>query len=296
MPVHSLTTDTRTLISILEQGNVLVITGAGISTDSGIPDYRGPSGAAQRRHAPMTYQTFRKDPKGRHRYWARSHLGWPHMAAARPNAGHYAIAEWEKAGLIRGVITQNVDGLHQKAGSRVVLDLHGRLDSVVCLECGHTISRHDLHHELTHANPHWQGMATLTNPDGDAELDEAFIDSFHMVDCPECGGALKPDVVYFGENVPVHRVEQATSWTDQASSVLVLGSTLTVFSARRFVSRAHKADTPIVIVNQGATRCDDIAALTIHAPLSDLLPHVTASVNYEPGGPLSELSRLNTPS
>lgn len=289
-------TDEQALLAILEQGNTLVITGAGISTDSGIPDYRGPSGAAQRKHAPMTYQTFRKDAKGRHRYWARSHLGWPFMAAAQPNRGHYAVAHWESLGLLRGVITQNVDGLHHHAGSTNVLDLHGRLDSVICLDCGHRLSRHDLHEQLSRANPDWDAVATLTNPDGDAELDDSFIDSFRMIDCPSCSGALKPDVVYFGENVPVERVERARVWTDQASSVLVLGSTLTVFSARRFVTHAHKRGLPIVIINQGPTRCDDVATITIDAPLSEFLPHVTTTLRHDVGGPLSELNRLSTPS
>jgi len=265
------------LQELLEAGNLLVISGAGISTDSGIPDYRGPSGAAQRKHAPMTYQTFRADPRGRHRYWARSHLGWPHMAQAQPNASHYAIAQWEHERLLTGVITQNVDGLHTRAGSTQVIDLHGRLDTVMCMGCDARTSRADLHQQLCDLNPTWSGVAKLTNPDGDVDLEEEFIDSFTMVACDRCGGALKPDVVYFGENVPAHRVDEAYALTDACASVLVVGSTLTVYSARRFVTRAHQQDKPIVIINQGSTKCDHLATACLDAPLSEVLPRITSS-------------------
>jgi len=265
----------QVLQDLLEDGNALVITGAGISTDSGIPDYRGPSGAAQRKHSPMTYQTFRTDPRGRHRYWARSHLGWPHMASAQPNAAHVAVAQWEQVGFLCGLITQNVDSLHTKAGHVNVVDLHGRLDTVMCMQCDRRVPRAQIHQELTKLNPTWNGVANLTNPDGDADLDEEFIDSFTMVHCSSCNGALKPDVVYFGENVPVERVEQCNALTDQCSSVIILGSTLSVYSARRFVMRAHKVGKPIAIVNQGETRFDEHAAIRLDAPLADVLPRIT---------------------
>lgn len=277
MPEPSSRTD-HLLQELLEAGNLLVLSGAGISTDSGIPDYRGPSGAAQRKHAPMTYQTFRSDPRGRHRYWARSHLGWPHMAQAQPNAAHLAVAHWEREGRLTGVITQNVDGLHTRAGSSRVIDLHGRLDTVMCMGCGVRTSRDHLHQRLCKLNPSWSAVPQVTNPDGDVELADEFIDSFTMVDCNHCGGALKPDVVYFGENVPSERVDQAYALTDTCDSLLVVGSTLTVYSARRFVTRAHQQGKPIVIINQGSTRCDHLATACLDAPLSDLLPRITSTL------------------
>jgi NAD-dependent SIR2 family protein deacetylase len=259
------------LAAQLADGGVVVLSGAGLSTESGIPDYRGPSGAAQRRHAPMTYQAFVRDPVARRRYWARSHLGWQHMAAARPNSGHRAVSRLEAAGVVTGVITQNVDGLHQAAGSRSVIDLHGRLDRVVCLTCGAFSGRRRLDERLSAANVDWHGQALVMNPDGDVDMAEAHLDAFTLVDCEACGGVLKPDVVYFGENVPRQRVEQAYAWVDAASVLLVLGSSLHVFSGRRFVMRAAGAGIPVVIVNQGPTRGDDVATLKIDAPLGETL-------------------------
>ncbi len=244
-----------------------MLSGAGLSTESGIPDYRGPSGAALRRHAPMTFQAFVRDPAARRRYWARSHLGWRHIAQAQPNAGHLAVAELERAGLVTGVITQNVDGLHQAAGSDAVIDLHGRLDRVACLSCGALSDRRRLDLRLREANADWHGQALAMNPDGDVDLADPHLDEFTLVDCEACGGVLKPDVVYFGETVPRERVEQAYSWVDAAATLLVLGSSLHVFSGRRFVMRAAGADIPVVIVNQGPTRGDEVAAVKIDAPL-----------------------------
>src|SRR3954469_8120939 len=190
------------LACLVSDGEVVVLSGAGLSTESGIPDYRGPTGAA-RRHSPMTYQAFLKDPVARRRYWARSHVGWQHFAGAQPNDGHRVVAELERAGLITGTITQNVDGLHQAAGSEQVIDLHGRLDRVVCLSCGQTSPRGALSSRLSRANASWQSSVTRLNPDGDADLADEDLDGFTVVDCEGCGGVLKPDVVYFGENVPV---------------------------------------------------------------------------------------------
>ena len=265
------------LRDLLADGGVVVLSGAGLSTESGIPDYRGPSGAALRRHAPMTYQAFRRDPRARHRYWARSHLGWPTMRDAQPNDGHRAVAAWEQAGLVTGVITQNVDGLHQKAGSRAVVDLHGRLDRVACLDCRMQVSRDALHARVAAANPAWAALPTITNPDGDVELPDDAIDSFTMLDCTSCGGALKPDVVYFGESVPADRVERCYAMVDQARSVLVLGSSLTVYSGRRFVMRAQGSGIPVAVVNQGPTRADDVAAIRVAAPLGVTLTALTAT-------------------
>jgi NAD-dependent SIR2 family protein deacetylase len=263
---------------LIERGGVLVLSGAGLSTESGIPDYRGPTGATLRRHAPMTFQAFVRDPVARRRYWARSHLGWRHIAQAQPNAGHLAVADLERAGVVTGVITQNVDGLHQAAGSNDVIDLHGRLDRVVCLSCGALSDRRHLDVRLRAANVDWRGQALTTNPDGDVELADVHLDQFTVVDCEICGGVLKPDVVYFGENVPRERVELAYSWVDAAGVLLVLGSSLHVFSGRRFVMRAAGAGTPVVIVNQGPTRGDEVAAVKVDAALGETLAAIAGGV------------------
>ena len=263
--------DLDQLAALMADGGVVALTGAGISTESGIPDYRGPSGAAQRRHAPMTYQAFTQDPVARRRYWARSHVGWALLGRAEPNDGHRALAELEGRGLVDGVVTQNVDGLHESAGSRTVVDLHGRLDRVRCLSCDRVIPRSDVRRRLDDANRDWRATVTSVNPDGDVALPDEQLDGFTVVDCEACGGLLKPDVVYFGENVPPARVEAANALIDSARSLLVLGTSLHVFSGRRHVVRAAKAGTPVVIVNQGPTRADDLATLRIDAPLGATL-------------------------
>jgi NAD-dependent SIR2 family protein deacetylase len=222
----------------------------------------------------MTYQAFRDDPVARRRYWARSHVGWQLMRTAIPNDGHRAVAELERRGLVTGTITQNVDGLHQAAGSRAVIDLHGRLDRVVCLACGTTSSRAALRERLDEVNREWRATVTAVNPDGDVDLPDEQLDGFVVVDCLECGGLLKPDVVYFGENVPVARVEASYSLLDGARLLLVLGSSLTVFSGRRFVLRAAKDGIPVAIVNDGPTRGDDLAAIKLETPLGETLTTV----------------------
>ena len=267
------------LIELIGNGNVAVLSGAGISTESGIPDYRGPEGSFKRNHQPMTYQIFLRDPFGRKRYWARSHLGWEFMAHVTPNKGHLAVAQLEHQGNIRGVITQNVDGLHQSAGSRNVIDLHGRLDRVTCLECGATWPRDVIQQRLAQANIGWLASATTFNPDGDAELTEAEVHTFREVACELCGGVLKPDVVYFGENVPPQRVEQAYDLVRSANTLLVLGSTLTVFSGRRFALDAQKRGIPVAIINSGPTRADEIATVKIDAPLGDTLTLVADALD-----------------
>jgi NAD-dependent SIR2 family protein deacetylase len=278
--VHRSDDDERldALSQLVADGGVLVLSGAGISTESGIPDYRGPSGAALRRHAPMTYQAFTRDEVARRRYWARSHVGWRLMTRAEPNDGHRAVAALERAGMVAGTITQNVDGLHQAAGAERVIDLHGRLDRVICLGCGDLTSRTELDARLTAANVEWRATITAVNPDGDVDLPEEQLDGFTVVDCLRCGGVLKPDVVYFGENVPVPRVEQAYAWLASARSVLVLGSSLTVFSGRRFVVRAAKEGIPVAIVNDGPTRGDDHALLKLETPLGATLTSVVERV------------------
>ena len=255
-------------------GGVVVLSGAGLSTDSGIPDYRGPSGAA-RRSTPMTYQAFTRDPVARRRYWARSHLGWRTIGDARPNAGHRAVARLQELGRLDGIITQNVDGLHQAGGAHGVVELHGNLSRIVCLDCGQRTDRLAHSGRLDAANPGFAAAVTAVNPDGDVEIDDAALDGFAVVDCLSCGGMLKPDVVYFGETVPPDRVAHSFALVASARTLLVLGSSLTVMSGRRFVLRAVKDGIRVAIVNRGVTRGEPYAGLLIDAPLGIVLPHVT---------------------
>ena len=259
------------LADLIAQGGVVALTGAGMSTDSGIPDYRGTSGAAVRRHAPMTFQEFTRDPAARHRYWARSHAGWPMMRGLVPNGGHRALAALEASGHIEAVITQNVDGLHATAGSKEVVDLHGRLNRVVCLDCAVVFPRDEIEDRIGAANPEWRARPRVRNPDGDVTLDDSDVTAFVMVDCPRCHGVLKPDVVYFGESVPPERVAASYAHVEQARALLVLGSSLHVFSGRRFVTRAAERDIPIAVVNQGPTRADDLAEVRVDGSISEVL-------------------------
>ena len=260
---------------IVAGGGVVILSGAGLSTESGIPDYRGPSGLA-RRAEPMTYQTFTGGAAARRRYWARSYQGWRHIAGAVPNAGHRAVAELQRRGLVAGIITQNVDGLHQAAGAQRLIELHGSLHRVVCLGCGQRTSRAALDQRLRAANHGWAAPAAQISPDGDAVLTDEQAASFRMVDCQDCGGALKPDVVFFGENVPRSRVDECYALTGRARALLVLGSSLTVMSGYRFVRHAARLGVPIVIINQGPTRGDEHATLVLHAPLGQALTALAA--------------------
>jgi len=256
---------------ILAERQVVVLSGAGLSTESGIPDYRGVTGTL-RRHTPMTYQEFVTSEDGRRRYWARSHVGWRTIARAEPNPGHFAVAALRDAGYVSAVITQNVDGLHGAAGTRDAVDLHGSLDRVVCLNCGQTSRREDLDRRLREANPDFQDTSTRINPDGDVELADEFVAAFRTVACDVCGdGILKPDVVFFGENVPKPRVQQCYELLDESRALLVLGSSLTVMSGLRFVRYAAKNGRPIAIVNQGETRGDSLAAVRVDLPLGPAL-------------------------
>jgi NAD-dependent SIR2 family protein deacetylase len=265
------------LTDLVAAGGVLVLSGAGISTESGIPDYRGPSSAA-RRTSPMTFQTFTGNPVARRRYWARSHLGWQLIERARPNRGHRAVAALQDHGLVSGVITQNVDGLHQAGGAREVTDLHGRLDRVRCLDCGRLSDRDELHARLAAANASWHAVAAGINPDGDVDLPDSALDGFRTVDCTACSGVLKPDVVFFGETVPPDRVAGCYERLAVSRSLLVLGSSLTVMSGHRFVLRAARDGRPVAIVNQGSTRGDRYAAVTLDAPIGSVLPALVARV------------------
>ena len=267
-----------TLADLVADGDVAVLTGAGLSTESGIPDYRGPMGRA-RSFAPITYQAFVGSASARQRYWARSHLGWRRISHASPNAGHAAVADLERRGLLAGIITQNVDGLHQAAGARNVIDLHGRLDRVACLDCGTVSSRWALDDRLREVNAGWVAHADQTNPDGDADVAERDVERFRIVACEPCGGLLKPDVVFFGESVPLPRVEQSYAVVDNASLLLVLGSSLTVMSGYRFVRHATKVGVPVAIVNQGPTRGDAHAALRLDAPLGRTLTELVRDLD-----------------
>jgi NAD-dependent SIR2 family protein deacetylase len=265
------------LVDVVADGGVLIVSGAGLSTESGIPDYRGPTGLA-RRATPMNYQTFTGSAAARRRYWARSYLGWRHIAQAVPNDGHRAVAELGRRGLLTGIITQNVDGLHQAAGASGVIELHGSLHRVICLSCGQRTSRAELDRRLAAANPGWDAAATLINPDGDAVLDEAATESFQPADCSACHGVLKPDVVFFGENVPSHRARACYALVERASVLVVLGSSLTVMSGFRYVRHAAGLQVPVIIVNQGSTRGDAYAAATLDAPLGQTLTALVAGL------------------
>ena len=272
------------LVALLHGRRVAVLTGAGMSTDSGIPDYRGPDSPPSN---PMTIRQFTSDRAFRQRYWARNHVGWRHMDETLPNAGHRALAALEHAGVVSGVITQNVDLLHTKAGSRTVINLHGTYAQVICLDCGNTMSRAALAELLEAANPGFVERAEAVGgiavaPDADAVVGDTT--SFRTIDCGYCGGMLKPDIVYFGENVPKDLVNEAYSLVDGADALLVAGSSLTVHSGYRFVRHAATRGIPIAIINRGRTRGDDLARVKIDngcspmlALLADELPTIASS-------------------
>jgi NAD-dependent SIR2 family protein deacetylase len=255
----------------------VALTGAGISTDSGIPDYRGPTSV---RATPMQFNEFVGSADAQRRYWARSYLGWRRIGRAQPNAGHRALADLERAGLA-GVITQNVDGLHSAAGSRGVINLHGDIASVVCLECGDRSARSVLQHRLATMNPQLDEPQVLEHaelrPDGDAVAHDW--QGFRLVGCVQCGGRLKPDVVFFGESVPKARVEAAYALVERAEVLVVLGSSLTVMSGLRFVRHHVKRLQPVVIINRGATRGDELATLKIDHGCSEALTEIRATLS-----------------
>jgi NAD+-dependent protein deacetylase sirtuin 4 len=273
------------LLDLLARGRAVALAGAGCSTESGIPDYRGPQGTLRRRQ-PMQYQEFVGSPEGRARYWSRSTVGWPRFSAARPNPAHAALARLEQAGTLRGVITQNVDGLHQVAGSREVVELHGSLARVRCLDCGRSGCRRELQERLLFLNAAWLerlgGHAATVAPDGDAELPAQELSAFRVPACDACDGVLKPDVVFFGENVPKPQVEAAWRLLDGAELLLVVGSSLAVFSGRRFVYGARKAGIPIAIVNLGPTRVDELADVKVDGQLGSVLPAVARELAAAP--------------
>lgn len=259
-------------VDVLTDRSIAVITGAGISTDSGLPDYRSP-GSPQR--SPMTIQQFMASESYRSHYWARNHIGWsrPHMAL--PNAGHYALAHLEHRGIVTGVITQNVDMLHAAAGSRRLVNLHGRGDRVVCTQCGHRMPRRELHDILTELNPGWTERHiedVEIAPDADAAITDT--EDFRVADCPRCGGILRTDVVFFGGSVDPEDVAQARSLVGESDALLVAGSSLSVASSMRFVREAAKSDKPIVIINRGPTCGDRYAAVHVYVGTSRALPYL----------------------
>ncbi len=264
--LETLTGTTDAAVDLLRDRRFVVLTGAGVSTDSGIPDYRGPNSPAR---MPMTYQEFVSGPAAQQRYWARSHIGWSRMKRAVPNPGHVALARLEAAGL-QMLVTQNVDGLHEAAGSSRLVALHGRIADVLCLSCRERTSRRSLHERLAALNPGFDRAHAdaVVRPDGDVELAET--SAFRVPACP-CGGVLKPDVVFFGENVPKERVQRCYDAVDAAEALLVAGSSLTVLSGFRFARHAHKRGLPLVIVNRGPTRADDLATLKLEVGTTEFL-------------------------
>lgn len=243
---------------------VFVLTGAGCSTASGIPDYRNAEGR-WKRSQPVTFQAFTSDPHTRARYWARSFVGWPRIDEARPNPAHVALAAWQAQGRLSQLLTQNVDGLHQQAGSCDVIDLHGRLDDVVCLQCQARQGRGELQIRLRAENPQWAHLGAAVAPDGDADLEGHDFSRFQVPACESCGGMLKPDVVFFGESVPRARFEKARAALARSDALLVVGSSLMVYSGYRFTRMAHEAGKPIAILNRGHTRADALASLKLDA-------------------------------
>jgi len=275
MPYAAGMGDARLETFLAAHRRLFVLTGAGCSTGSGIPDYRDEQGA-WKCTPPVTWQAFTGDRATRQRYWARSLLGWPRIARARPNAAHRALAALEARGRCELLLTQNVDGLHQAAGSVSVIDLHGRLDRVVCLGCGRGSARADLQVRLARANPDWAALEAAAAPDGDADLDGRDFAGFDVPACEACGGLLKPDVVFFGENVPRARVDAAMAHLGRADAVLVVGSSLMVYSGLRFVHAAVRAGKPVAAVNLGRTRADDLLRFRVAAPCGEALGFLAA--------------------
>ena len=279
------------LVDLVSGGGVLVLSGAGLSTESGIPDYRGSDGT--RRVQPMTFGEFKGSSEARRRYWARSYIGWQRFKAAEPNEGHHVVTDLQQAGYVGPVITQNVDGLHQAAGTAGVVELHGSLERAVCLTCGEVTTRLGLHERMTEANPGFmerfaEAAARVgsqwgeqVRPDGDIVLADGLVDSFHTPRCLVCGHeTVKPDVVFFGESVPKALVDQCFRLVEHAGAVLVLGSSLSVMSGYRFVRHAHRLGVPVAIVTRSATRGDAEATVRLHVPLGATLRRLWGALGH----------------
>ena len=266
------------LARLLSGKRLCVLTGAGVSTDSGIPDYRGPVTRLKPRN-PIQHRAFVTDPATRARYWARSVLGWPRFRDFAPNPAHHSLAAMQRAGAVTSLITQNVDRLHHKAGSRDAIELHGALHEARCLDCGALEDRDALQERLLAMNPGADRWSHRLAPDGDADLDPSHIAGFRVPGCVACGGVLKPDVVFFGDNVPKPRVERAFAALDAADALLVAGSSLTVYSGYRFALRAQSRGIPVAVVNLGEGRADAIAAVKVDAPVGEVLPALAERVS-----------------
>jgi NAD-dependent SIR2 family protein deacetylase len=249
---------------IQQHPRLMLLTGAGISTDSGIPDYRDKKGE-WKRNPPVQHQDFMKDEHTRQRFWARSLIGWPVMRNAQPNASHHAIAQLEEKNICQQLVTQNVDGLHNKAGSQKVIDLHGRSDQVICTQCANLYSRDQICEQLNQLNPEFAKLTATVAPDGDAYLERDDFHLFQLTACSDCGGILKPHVVFFGDTVPRVRVDSALDALEQSDALLVIGSSLMVFSGYRFCKKAEALGKPIALLNQGITRADSLATLKLDA-------------------------------
>jgi len=268
----------ETLKRFLERyPRLFVLTGAGCSTESGIPDYRDEEGAWKNAQ-PIQFRDFMTDPLRRARYWARSLIGWRHFGAARPNAAHASLAELERQGRIELLVTQNVDGLHQVAGSHRVVDLHGRLDAVRCMQCGDVRRRSALQPMLEALNPEWRHREAVTAPDGDALLVDVDFAGFKVPSCECCGGILKPDVVFFGENVPQDRVQAAYAGLGRADAMLVVGSSLMVYSGYRYARAAAERGLPIAAVNRGRTRADALLSFKVSRPCGETLSELASAL------------------
>ncbi len=273
--------DYRALRDLVAAGGVTVLTGAGMSTASGIPDYRGPDGS--RRVQPMQYAEFLASAENRRRYWARSYVGWARFRAAGPNDAHRAVAALQHGGQFEELITQNVDGLHQSAGSRDVIELHGNLNEIVCLNCEERFERGEVHRWISEANPGFTADSEEIRPDGDIVLAAQDFADFRLVRCVTCGSdLLKPDVVFFGGSVAKPLVEQAYAAVESADALLVLGSSLQVMSGLRFVKRAHALGLPVALVTRWPTRGDEWASLRIDSLLQDVLPRLVNDLLQAP--------------
>ena len=280
----------RDLVGLLRDRRLVVLSGAGCSTESGIPDYRGPQ-TRRKARTPIQYRDFMVDPSAQTRYWARSAIGWPRLARARPNDGHRALARMEHVRLVRGIITQNVDRLHHAAGSQCVVELHGALAEVCCLACHAVEPRQALQQRLLDLNPGWQAQAAELAPDGDVELPAETTRAFRIPGCRLCDGMLKPNVVFFGENVPRERVEAAWRLLRDAEALLVVGSSLAVYSGYRFVLKASKEGLPVAIVNLGPTRGDSLARIRLEGKVGEVLPRLADALIGSENG-----ERPSTPS
>ncbi|WP_298719635.1 NAD-dependent protein deacetylase [uncultured Oceanisphaera sp.] len=259
---------------------LLVLTGAGISTDSGIPDYRDQQGQWKRAQ-PVQHPDFMRCEHTRKRYWGRSLVGWPMMRDAHPNPAHQALARLEQLDHIDLLVTQNVDRLHQRAGSRKVVDLHGRSDQIICMSCDYRCSRDESHQRSAELNPDFPGLSAAAAPDGDADLEVDF-SGFHIPDCHQCGGILKPDVVFFGDNVPKLRVMEALNALERADALLVIGSSLMVYSGFRFCRKAQEWNKPIAALTLGKTRADDLLNLKLNAPITPVLQAALNVLSSQP--------------